>query len=399
MSEPITRSEMYLAALGGEAVTPPEPITRLDMYLAYLNGMTDTYPEPITRTEQYLYKLCQNGMGGGGGVTIRNQDKTITANGQYGADSGYTGLGTVTVAVPQEEPVVEPLEVTENGTYNPPEGVDGYGPVTVNVEASGGGDDLARAIVERTITEYSNSEITTIGKGAFFGCAELSVINIPKATVFGDNAFDGCTKITNIDFPEVITIGSYCFANNANITSVRLSKLKTMGKNCFKTYAKITELYLPVAENIGYACIQGSPITKENIYTPMAKVVENAAFYQCGNIDEVNFLPNAETLGAQCLSGIGSLTKVDLPKVTTINQSTFSSDSKLKTVILRTAEKCCALNNVSAFDGTPFASGGTGGTVYVPSALISTYQTATNWSTLYAAGTCNFVAIEGSEYE
>lgn len=137
MNEPITRSEMYFAALGGEVVTPPAPITRMDMYLAYLNGMTDTYPEPITRTEQYLYKLCQNGMGGGG-VTIRNQNKTITENGRYKADNGYTGLGTVIVNVPQKEPVVQALDVTENGVYNPPAGVDGFAPVTVNVEASGG---------------------------------------------------------------------------------------------------------------------------------------------------------------------------------------------------------------------------------------------------------------------
>ena len=34
------------------------------------------------------------------GTTINNQDKTITANGQYTADAGYTGLGTVTVNVP-----------------------------------------------------------------------------------------------------------------------------------------------------------------------------------------------------------------------------------------------------------------------------------------------------------
>lgn len=34
------------------------------------------------------------------GQQINNQDKTITENGQYTADSGYTGLGTVTVNVP-----------------------------------------------------------------------------------------------------------------------------------------------------------------------------------------------------------------------------------------------------------------------------------------------------------
>jgi hypothetical protein len=59
----------------------------------------------------------------------------------------------------------------------------------------------------------------------------------------------------------------------------------------------------------------------------------------------------------------------------------------------------CPLINTNVFNSTPFAAGKAGGTVYVPQALIEQYQTATNWSTLYAAGTCNFVAIEGSEYE
>lgn len=35
----------------------------------------------------------------GGGTEINNQDKTITENGVYTADSGYTGLGTITVNV------------------------------------------------------------------------------------------------------------------------------------------------------------------------------------------------------------------------------------------------------------------------------------------------------------
>lgn len=36
-------------------------------------------------------------------VTIKNQNKTIVENGTYKADAGYTGLGTVVVAVPDEE--------------------------------------------------------------------------------------------------------------------------------------------------------------------------------------------------------------------------------------------------------------------------------------------------------
>lgn len=40
------------------------------------------------------------GIAGTGGSTINNQDKTVTQNGTYVADSGYTGLGEVTVNVP-----------------------------------------------------------------------------------------------------------------------------------------------------------------------------------------------------------------------------------------------------------------------------------------------------------
>ena len=52
--------------------------------------------------ELFLYKnFGSQGSGGGdgSGVTIKNQNKTVTENGTYKADSGYTGLGEVTVDV------------------------------------------------------------------------------------------------------------------------------------------------------------------------------------------------------------------------------------------------------------------------------------------------------------
>ena len=82
-----------------------------------------------------------------------------------------------------------------------------------------------------------------------------------------------------------------------------------------------------------------------------------------------------------------------------IQSAAFANCGALKTLVLRKTEGVCGMANVNALTATPFASGGTGGTVYVPGALIDEYKNATNWSTLYAAGTCNFVALEGSEYE
>lgn len=367
MSEPITRSDAYLAALSGETVEPPAPITRVEMYLAYLNGMTDTYPDPITRTEQYLYALCQNGMGGGGGsgVTIRNQNKTFTKNGSYKADSGYTGLGTVTVNVPQEEPVlqdktatqngqytadegfdglgtvtvevpkqdpvVQPLEVTENGTYNPPEGVDGFSPVTVNVAGAGGGEDLTRGLLEGGLTEIVDTKITSIRQDGLRTYPTLQ----------------------RIEFTKVKTIYGYAIRDNKALTSVRFPALTTLSSSDqFTNCPSLIDVYMPLVEALSNFC-----------------------FFNCSK-----------------------LPSIILPKVNKLNSSCFSGCRALNTVVLKN-DSVCALGSVDAFANTPFASGGTGGTVYVPAALISAYQTATNWSTLYAAGTCNFVAIEGSEYE
>ena len=58
------------------------------------------------------------------GSQINNQDKTITQNGQYTADSGYTGLGTVTVNVPSGSGDVKLFETEQamQADPNPSEG-------------------------------------------------------------------------------------------------------------------------------------------------------------------------------------------------------------------------------------------------------------------------------------
>jgi hypothetical protein len=55
------------------------------------------------------------------------------------------------------------------------------------------------------------------------------------------------------------------------------------------------------------------------------------------------------------------------------------------------------LENINAFNNSPFAAGKSGGTLYVPSAQVAGYQAAANWSTIL--GYNSIRAIEGSEYE
>jgi hypothetical protein len=76
----------------------------------------------------------------------------------------------------------------------------------------------------------------------------------------------------------------------------------------------------------------------------------------------------------------------------------FFLNCPLKTLIFR-YNGVCPLNSTGAFNSTPFANGGEGGEIYVPSAQIENYKVATNWSTVHGWGTITWKAIEGSQYE
>lgn len=88
-----------------------------------------------------------------------------------------------------------------------------------------------------------------------------------------------------------------------------------------------------------------------------------------------------------------SLEAVDCGITNVIVNTCFTKCAKLKVVILRRSS-VTMLSDVAGFNGTLFASGGTGGKILCPRALVEQYPTASNWNTLYGYGTCEFLALE-----
>jgi hypothetical protein len=167
-----------------------------------------------------------------------------------------------------------------------------------------------------------------------------------------DRSFYQCGSLVSVDVPAVTNVGSNAFYQCYELVSVNVPSAQTIGSGAFEICSKLTDVNAMSASNIG-----------------------SSAFRTCTE-----------------------LVLLDLPSATYIGDYAFLGSKKMVKLVLR-SQSVCKLSNTRAFNTTPFASDGTGGTAYVPQALIEQYQTATNWSTLYAAGTCNFVAIEGSEYE
>lgn len=167
---------------------------------------------------------------------------------------------------------------------------------------------------------------------------------------------------------------------------------------------------------------------------------ERAVFRQCTSLQSISLQKYNVTQNAQSMfSGCTSLTSINLPNLTALlgncfqdttalrvakfekvaridayafrrsgiqaldllvycniaGGQAFNSASNFNTLILRgsTVSPCGAVNN---FEGTPFASGGTGGTLYVPNDLIASYQAATNWSTILGYTNNQIKSIEST---
>lgn len=136
-----------LASVGGDVNALPDNLksTLYEAIIARCGGSVADLPDRLETT--YLTRISECVTGGG---TIKNQHKTFTENGIYRADSGYTGLGTVTVNVPQ----------------------------------TGGGVNKLLQVVDRSVTEITFDDLrgaSKIGYYALSGCYHLKRVEIPES--------------------------------------------------------------------------------------------------------------------------------------------------------------------------------------------------------------------------
>lgn len=208
-------------------------------------------------------------------------------------------------------------------------------PSAIDSIPAGGGDaeSVLNSVIERTVTDL-NSNATKLGDKVFYYFVTLKTVNFPVATTIGVNAFDECSNLTDISFPMVTEIGQLAFHNCRALV---------------------------------------------NVYMPNVRIIGTSAFNFCTSLTSVRF-PAATTLRDSAFSYASALETADFPALTSIGKFAIQQ-SKLKTLILRSTT-LCTLAATSAFNGTPIADGT--GYIYVPSALVSEYQAATNWSTYSA---------------
>ena len=212
---------------------------------------------------------------------------------------------------------------------------------------------VADSIIDRTITEFKDNSIATVGRYAFANCTELTSVSLPSATVLDQFAFNGCSKLTDVYLPEFITAYQEVFTGSG-ITTMRFEKLQGIPPSFSKNCNSLTEVYLPVATN-------------SNEY-----LKSQGAFQNCKNLSSV-YIPNLTEVSGYMFYGCSALECLDFPMLNNIATWSFAS-SGLKCLVLRNTE-------MVTLKGTDYVLPNTSTKVLVPSSLLEGYKVATNWST------------------
>lgn len=108
----------------------------------------------------------------------------------------------------------------------------------------GGGGEVASAIVSRTITEYADNNITSVGKYAFRDCSALTTVDFPLVTSIDSNAFYDCAKLTTVNIPQLTSIGSNAFYNCVKLTTVDFPLLTSIGNYAFRSCSVMNAIIL-----------------------------------------------------------------------------------------------------------------------------------------------------------
>lgn len=199
-----------------------------------------------------------------------------------------------------------------------------------------GDETVMSSIIDRSITEFKDDTVTSVGQYAFYNCTALSIVDIPNATGLYRYAFQGCTSLVSINAPNVtnqdLTWEQCQFKGCTALESVNLPALLAAKSHMFDGCSSLTKIVLPKVTS-----------------------VDSVAFQNCWNLKIADF-----------------------PSLTTFSWNTFQG-SNVTAVLLRNTAKIATLSHAMMT--------GVGGYFYVPKTMadgsdgVAAYQAATNWST------------------
>ena len=185
----------------------------------------------------------------------------------------------------------------------------------------------------------------------------------------------------------LLTKGKYC-EDDVEVAYVKPSAGgEWTTEDVAKNLAPNGRIELTGAITIEYYALTRKPITA--LFAPNARL-NYGACQSCTNLKTAVY---KDFSSSENLRGCTSLEAIDCRG--SLSANSLNGCTSLAVIVIR-SDTVVSLVNTNALTGTPFASGNAGGTLYVPQSLISSYQSASNWSTILGYATNQIKSIEST---
>ena len=276
----------------------------------------------------------------------------------------------------------------------------------LGIQGSYQGADTLEQYFANTLTSVDDSSATTLLASFFEGKTALESASFANVATIPNRAFFGCTNLEQAVFPAATSIGVSAFQDCSSLEAANYPLVTSTGTATFLRCSAMTDANLASLARIEGSSFFGCSHLVNTDFSS-ATFADGYAFRGCTSLVSLNFPKMQNFTGAQIIRDDSSLLSVDFGEdLTSIGSAALQDASHLATLVIR-ANSIPTLGGASAISGTPFASGGTGGTIYIPETLYNhlgdgtadDYKAATNWSVIDAYGTITWAKIEGSQYE
>lgn len=113
-----------------------------------------------------------------------------------------------------------------------------------------GDDTVCDGIIMKTLTEYLDNRLMTIGEYALYNCTALTKVDLPKVTSVGLFGFYGCSALKTANLPLAEIIDNYAFYNCSSMETIYIPLVTTIGKSAFYGCNAINLIDMPLVTSI-----------------------------------------------------------------------------------------------------------------------------------------------------
>jgi hypothetical protein len=138
-----------------------------------------------------------------------------------------------------------------------------------------GDEALVDSLIEKSITEFKDKNITFVGHYAFNGCEKLKTVWLPAVTYLDWGAFQACNSLVDVYMPALERTYGMPFFNSDALAKVDFPALTSLGESAFQYCDKIATVILRanvVCSLANTNAFSNTPISKGTgyIYVPEA---------------------------------------------------------------------------------------------------------------------------------